>query len=111
MEQEATSEIDLIQSDAADEEVGDLQFEEALPTSGSPMVDPTVSAGSKSVYLNEAAVGRDGFEIKVPPVQEPWNYVLYDEPEIEEILEEFNNEDDISYLVRFTDERIDEVSE
>ena len=62
------------------------------------------------VYWKKAAVICDGFEIRAPQVREPREYIAYHNPEISEILQEYDNEGDVSYLVRFTDDRVEEVS-
>lgn len=64
----------------------------------------------KGAALNETAVKKDGFAIIVPSVQRPWDYMAYEEPNIEEILEEYEDEDAIYYLARFTDGTEEEVS-
>ncbi|KAL9131362.1 MAG: hypothetical protein Q9217_000689 [Psora testacea] len=48
--------------------------------------------------------------IVVPPVTRRWEYKIHEEPQLEEILEEYEGKDELSYLVRFTEGTEDEIS-
>ena len=74
------------------------------------VLDTTSEKSYSMKYWNKAAVNRDGLEIRAPPIREPWQYVVYDKPEISEVLQEYSDEGSVSYLVRFTDGRVEEVS-
>ena len=57
--------------------------------------------------LRPGAVKKRGIAVVVPPVQRPWEYLVYEEPEVKEIVEAY---DDDEYLVQFEDEREEVVS-
>lgn len=59
----------------------------------------------------EKAVKRNGLAVIVPPVQNRWEYkVFQDEDEVEEILEEYDDAGLLEYLVLFADGSEDVVS-
>lgn len=72
--------------------------------------DDSNNDGKMWTYWNKAAVDRDGLEIQAPQIKEPWEYVVYVPPEVSKVLQEYDDEGDVSYLVSFTDDRVDEVS-
>ncbi|KAL9105078.1 MAG: hypothetical protein Q9163_000091 [Psora crenata] len=65
---------------------------------------PNGSYDNGSKYFVE----KHGFAVVVPHVTRRWEYAVYEEPPVEEVLEEFEDEDELSYLVRFTDGTEDE---
>ena len=66
--------------------------------------------GETLAYWNKAAVVRNGFQIRAPPAKEPWEYIVYTSPKVSKVLQEYDDEGDVSYLVSFTDDRVEEVS-
>ena len=60
--------------------------------------------------LNPASVEKRGIAVIVPAVQNPWEYLVYEEPRVREVLEEFDDGSNIKYLVEFEDGREDVVS-
>ncbi|KAL2051914.1 hypothetical protein ABVK25_007829 [Lepraria finkii] len=52
--------------------------------------------------LRPEAVKKRDLAVVVPPIQHPWEYLVYEEPEIKEIVEAYDNGE---YLVQFEDER------
>lgn len=57
--------------------------------------------------LRPEAVKKRDLAVVVPPIQRPWEYLVYEEPEIKEIMEAYDNGE---YLVQFEDEREEVVS-
>ena len=109
--QHTDSAAGLQDPDLPTEEVGHHpQLDKVVPLPESQIANLASSNDTNSVYWNKAAVMKDGFEIKAPQVREPWQYVVYDDPEISEILQEYDNEGAVSYLVRLIDGRVEEVS-
>ena len=49
--------------------------------------------------------------VVVPQVTHRWEYAIYEEPIAEEVLEEYNDEDEVTYLVRLNDDTEEVVSE
>lgn len=75
------------------------------PSHGSPSHEALRAPFSAfgEVY-QENAVKRNGFAVIVPPVQNRWEYkVFQDEDEVEEILEEYDDAGFLEYLVLFAD--------
>ena len=61
--------------------------------------------------LQEKAVKRNGLAVIVPPVQNRWEYkVFQEEDEMDRILEEYDDAGIIEYLVLFSDGSEDVVS-
>ena len=109
-EQQQEPNVDIINPDLSAGIVNHSQLYETDSLREGAVVDTAGEKGPQMICWNKAAVTRDGFEIRAPQVREPWEYVVYDDPEISEILQEYDNEGDLSYLVRFTDDRVEEVS-
>ena len=55
-------------------------------------------------------VQKHGLAIVVPPATHRWEYQILEEPMVEGIIEEYEDDDGVSYLVRFVDGTEDEVS-
>ena len=112
MHQDKSSSIGLVQShQPADEVQEDSQSEEADHLAANTVADLVTDNGKMLTYWNKAAVVRDGFEIRAPNVKEPWEFVVYVEPEVGKVLQAYDNDGDVSYLVKFMDDRVDEVSD
>lgn len=60
--------------------------------------------------LNPKVVEKHGFGVVVPPVKRRWRYIAYQEPAVSRILDEYDDPDEVVFLVRFTDGREDDVS-
>ena len=79
-----------------------------------PSTQPTfVFQGIPEGETNEQGpyfVRKHGLAVVVPQVTRRWEYAAYDEPVVDEILEELVNEDEVTYLVRFNDETQEIVS-
>lgn len=90
-------------------DVGEHKPQEASNLAASSIGASVDCKNDRWTYWNKAAVIRDGFQIQTPQVKEPWDYVVYVEPQVSEVLEEYNEEPDVSYLVSFTDDHMDEV--
>ncbi len=70
-----------------------------------------VSLSALSEVLQEKAVKRNGLAVIVPPVQNRWEYkVFQEEDEMDRILEEYDDAGIIEYLVLFSDGSEDVVS-
>ncbi|KAL9638931.1 MAG: hypothetical protein Q9164_001240 [Protoblastenia rupestris] len=54
-------------------------------------------------------VEKHGLAIVVPPVTRRWEYKLHEEPLVQEIIEEYDDDDEVIYLVRFTDGTENEI--
>ena len=94
-------------SGAGDEGV---RFEEADSLYGG-YSDTNVNSDDKVfAYWNKAAVIRDNLRIEAPQVKESWEYIVNLPPGISEVLQEYDDEGDVSYLVRFTDDNVEQVS-
>jgi hypothetical protein len=63
---------------------------------------------AKGEALRPEAVKKRGLAVVVPPVQRPWEYLVYKEPKAREIVEVY---DDGEYLVQFEDEWEEVVSQ
>ena len=63
---------------------------------------------AKGEALRPEAVRKRGLAVIVPPVQRPWEYLVYKEPRAKEIVEVY---DDGEYLVQFEDEWEEVVSQ
>lgn len=94
-------------SGAGDEGV---RFEEADSLYGGYSETNVDSDVKTFAYWNKAAVIRDDLRIEVPQVKEPWEYIVYVSPGISEVLQEYDDEGDVSYHVRFTDDNVEQVS-
>ncbi len=64
--------------------------------------------GAQYETLNEHAVNKRGLAVLVPPIERRWEYQVYEEPHVSQILEEY---DDGDYLVQLDDGREKLVSE
>lgn len=61
--------------------------------------------------IDEDAIRKRGLAVIVPPVQQCWEYMVFEDGiEVEEILEEYDDAGLIEYLVQFADGREDVVS-
>ena len=67
---------------------------------------PDGSYDERSQYFVE----KHGLAIVVPPITRRWEYKIHEEPLLEEIIEEYDNHDEVIYLVRYTDGTENEVS-
>ena len=72
---------------------------------GSPRQDHT-----QHEALNKYAVEKRGLAVVVPPVERPWEYLVYKEPSVSTILGEYDDGGRLRYLVQLDDEREDVVS-
>lgn len=75
------------------------------PSHGSPSHEaPRVPFSAFGEVDQEKYVKRNGLAVIVPPVQNRWEYkVFQDEDEVEEILEEYDDAGLLEYLVLFAD--------
>ena len=55
-------------------------------------------------------IQKHGLAVVVPPATRRWEYTVYDEPVVEQILDELSDEDEVKYLVRYSDETEKTVS-
>jgi len=55
--------------------------------------------------LRPELVEKHGLAVILPPAQRRWEYQVYEEPTVDEILEAYEDDEDPYYLVRFTDGR------
>ena len=78
-----------------------------LPFFSSSRHDPG-SSGARYEVLNEHAVRKRGLAVVVPPVQRRWEYLVYEEPGVRQMLGEYN---DGSYPVQLDDGYEEVVSE
>lgn len=61
--------------------------------------------------LHERAVKRNGLAVIVPPAQNRWEYLVYEDDDVvDEILEEYDDAGFVEYLVLFSDGSEDVVS-
>ena len=101
----------------ADENLDDeLQFAQQTLNESSgetSLTEPVfVFQGSNKVDSDDRTqyfVKNHGFSVVVPPAERRWEYQVYKEPAVSQILEEFDD-DEVSYLVRFEDGSQEEVS-
>ena len=106
----STSDVDLIDPTINTAETPDVttnaeQSSSPLFVSQNDVSDNPLLA--KGEALRPEAVKKRGLAVVVPPVQRPWEYLMFEEPEIKEIVEVY---DDGEYLVQFEDEREEVVS-
>ena len=79
------------------------------PSDGSIVIPGSVRSDNLD-YWNRDSVIRDGFEIRAPKVSGAEEYIIFENPEVSEVLQRYENEDEVSYLVKLTDDRVEEVS-
>ena len=74
---------------------------------GTPMVEPQFvfqeSSSNKLVRSSQHYIEKNGFKILVPEVTHRWEYQVYEESAVQLILQEYDDDDGITYLVKLTD--------
>ena len=60
---------------------------------------PEGECDERSLYF----IQKHGLAVAVPEVTRRWEYTTYEEPTAEEVLDEYNDENGVTYLVRLND--------
>lgn len=105
------SDVELIEPTPVENTDHSTVFEQKSSTlfvspHGSPRQDHT-----QHEVLNKHAVEKRGLAVVVPPVERPWEYLVYEEPSVSTILGEYDDGGRSRYLVQLDDEREEVVSE
>ena len=86
----------------------------ASPSSSTHDIRNGVLSAKSLLELGEAlrpeSVRKRGIAVVVHPVEKAWEYRLYGEPAVSEILERYDDGGFIEYLVRYDDESEEVVS-
>ncbi|KAG8529480.1 uncharacterized protein KY384_006117 [Bacidia gigantensis] len=116
-------------SDESDAQLGELHFEaeeprerpiDDTPVAPSHVIDddddddPQIALADADLTTQDSLgadldertrhyIAKNGIAILVPPVKRQWEYQVYEEPFVMEIVEEYEDNDEVSYLVRFED--------
>ena len=71
---------------------------------GVPVADAVfVFQGIPVTGSNIDKIRKHGLAVVVPPATRRWEYQVYEEPAVQEVLEEYDEDEDVSYLVRYID--------
>ena len=93
--------------DASETENHEARYSPLFVPEGSPLV-PGISTHE---VANLEGGGNAGIAILVPPVERRWEYCSYIEAPVEKILEEYDDGEDLRYLVKLSDGCKQKVSE
>lgn len=94
-----------ISPDSDDDLVGPIE-NKSLGTDGDdvPMTESVfVFQGTPVTGANTDNIRKRGLAVVIPPATRRWEYQLYDDSAVQEVLEEYDEDEDVTYLVKYTD--------
>lgn len=120
-----TMELSDAEMDEPDEEQLEIQFVEEQDRRTDSDVEPSGPTARLSDHakdlkiestprmdsaLNAELIQKHGYAVVVPPIQRPWEYMTFKEPAVIQVLDEYDDPDEVVFQVRFADGREDDVS-
>jgi len=87
------------QDDTSDKGNLEAPYSPLFVSEGSPVAPITVT---EETAINERG-GNAGIAISVPPVERRWEYQSYNEAPVVKVLEEYDDGEDLQYLVKLQD--------
>ena len=105
----AESDVDMVDQELRSDGEAEISEVEAQDIDEDNLIICLASSSLDVEKSNRASILRNGLEIKVPPPTNPEDYMVFPDPEVGAILQKYDNEGEVSYLARLTDNRVDEV--